>query len=105
MMTIPIVERLVSVAVLSGLADSLLVHVLELADLAPVVLSLEFEDLNFLVKVSGLQAEVAVDVALLGVVLVETEALEVAVVQQSLLPGQLLLQIMALLVPTRKNRY
>lgn len=99
-----VVESLEAVGLVGGLAYAALVEVLELLDLPPVVLALQLVDLDLLVEVGGLESQLGVSVALLGVVLVQAQALEVSVVEQALLARELLLQVVALLVPTMINR-
>ena len=86
-----------------SLSHSILVEVLELLNLSPVILSLELEDLDFLVQIGCLESELSIRVAFLGIVLVQAKALKVSVVQESLLARKLLLKIVALLVPTKIN--
>ncbi len=84
---------------ISSLTGSLLIEILKLGNFTPVILALELEDFNLLVEVSSLKSEISINVTLLGIVLVKTKALEVTVIEKTLLSGQFLLQIVALLVP------
>lgn len=94
-----IVESLEAIGLLGCLPHSVLVEILQLLDLPPVVLSLQLEHLDLLVEICGLKSQLSVAVALLGVVLVQSEGLEMSVVEETLLSRKFLLQIVALLVP------
>ena len=97
-----VVKSLKSIGLISSLSDTVLVEILQFSNLSKVVLSLELEDLNLLLKVSGLKSEISINIALLSVILVQSEGFEVAVVKQAFLAGQLLLKVHRLLIPIEK---
>ena len=97
-----VVKSLKSIGLISSLSDTVFVEILQFSNLSKVVLSLELEDLNFLLKVSGLKSEISINIALLSVILVQSEGFEVAVVKQAFLAGQLLLNVHRLLIPIEK---
>jgi hypothetical protein len=86
-----VVEALEAVGLVGCLSHSVFVEVLQLLDLPPVVLSLQLQHLNLLVEVGCLESQLRVPVALLGVIFIKPEALEVSVVEETLLSRQLLL--------------
>jgi hypothetical protein len=97
-----VVKSLKSIGLISSLSDTVLVEILQFSNLSKVVLSLELEDLNLLLKVSGLKSEISINIALLSVILVQSEGFEVAVVKKAFLAGQLLLKVHRLLIPIEK---
>lgn len=75
-----IVKCLKSIRLVSSFTDSALIEILELSNLSPVVLSLKLKYFHLLFQVGGLKSEIRVSIALFGVILVQSQRFEVAVV-------------------------
>ena len=73
------------VRLIRSFADTLLVELLQLCNLAPIVLPLKLQNLDFLIEISGLKAKLYVHISLLGIVLVQAKALEMTIVKKALL--------------------
>ena len=76
-----VVKSFETVSLLGCLPHSVFVKVLQLLYLSPVILSLQLQHLNLLIEVCCLQSQLSIAVSFLGVVLVQSEGLEVSVIE------------------------